>query len=107
MSQDSKPWQFQPGGKGGPGRPPKRKEEKYLEILLEVVTEDDFRAVITRMVKDAIRGWKSARRDLLEYVLGKPTQMVDVQLTDTPMMRLIQKWREEDRAANAEPGAET
>jgi hypothetical protein len=70
---------FVKGKSGNPsGRPKKEREERYREILKEAVTFEDFRAIIKRMAEKAKRGDVQATRLLLEYLVGKPEQNVNV-----------------------------
>ena len=58
--------------KGGPGRPKKKREERYLEITLNTVTFEKWKKIIEKAAEQAARGDKDARRFLAEYLLGKP-----------------------------------
>jgi len=58
--------------KGGPGRPKKKREERYLEITLNTVTFEKWKKIIEKAAEQAARGDKDARKFLAEYLLGKP-----------------------------------
>jgi len=55
----------------------KRKNE-YREALREAVSMDDFKAVIEKLVEKAKDGDVRATQELLNRVLGKPDQSIDV-----------------------------
>jgi hypothetical protein len=69
---------FAPGNKGGPGRPPKPKEEKFYRTTLSAVTLSDWREIVKKAVEQAKRGNPSARKWLSDYLIGPPQQKVDV-----------------------------
>jgi hypothetical protein len=54
----------------GPGRPPRTAERRYLEILMEEVTEDDWREVVRQARDDAKAGNGTARAWLSKYLKG-------------------------------------
>ena len=59
---------FVKGNKGGPGRPPKERENRYYEIAMNTVTFKDWQEIIRRAVLDAKRGDATARKWLSEYL---------------------------------------
>ena len=61
---------FAKGNSGGPGRPKLERERKYMETMTSVCTEDDWRKIVERAVKDAIKGDYRARDWLSKYLLG-------------------------------------
>jgi hypothetical protein len=65
---------FTNGNGGGPGRPPKEREERFLEITLSAVTYQDWRDIIKKAVDQAKRGNPQARKFLADYLLGVPKQ---------------------------------
>jgi hypothetical protein len=72
---------FQKGWKGGPGRPSRVKEAARLAIASEVVTDQDWRALVEKALDDAINGADGATRDrgrrfLADYLLGRPINRV-------------------------------
>ena len=70
--------QFAKGSKGGPGRPKKKREERYLEITMSACTYPEWKAVIKKAVEQAKRGDNQARRFLADYLIGPPQQRMDV-----------------------------
>jgi hypothetical protein len=83
---------FLKGCPGGPGRPATPNERRWRLLLDECVSEEDMIAVIRKMVEQAIAGNRWARRDLLEYTIGKPRLMVEFHGTDNPVLRLLASW---------------
>lgn len=65
---------FTKGNSGGPGRPKKEREEKFLEITLNACTYKDWRAIIKKAVEQAKRGNPQARKFLADYLIGLPKQ---------------------------------
>jgi hypothetical protein len=65
---------FVKGNKGGPGRPKKTREERYLEITLNAVTFADWQEIVKRAAMDAKRGDSTARKWLADYLVGTPVQ---------------------------------
>ena len=70
--------QFAKGDNGGPGRPTKKREERYLEITMSACTFKDWERIIKRAVTDAKRGDATARKWLSDYLIGSPQQKLDV-----------------------------
>ncbi len=70
--------QFAKGYKGGPGRPPKKKEERFMEVSIAAVSLKDWRAIIKKAVEQAKRGDTQARKFLADYLIGPPQQKIDV-----------------------------
>lgn len=69
---------FVKGHGGGPGRPKKERDERFLEITLAAVTYDDWKGIVKQAVIQAKRGNKDARRFLADYLLGKPEQKHEI-----------------------------
>lgn len=70
---------FKPGHPGGPGRPPRAREQQYLEATIAVVTLARWRKVIARALKDA-EGGDAKARDFLAQYLVPPTSRIDLQV---------------------------
>lgn len=70
--------QFAKGHKGGPGRPKKKREERYLEITMSACTFPEWKAIVKRAVSDAKRGDATARKWLSDYLVGVPKQPLDL-----------------------------
>jgi hypothetical protein len=67
------------GNKGG--RPRRATEERYLIELTKVVTLKEWRVIIKKVAEKAKQGDMAAFRLLAEYVIGKPTQYIDADVT--------------------------
>jgi hypothetical protein len=70
--------QFLPGRPGGPGRPPIARERKYMETISSVCTDEDWREICERAIKDAKDGDHKARDWLSKYLLGDPVSVAKV-----------------------------
>ena len=69
---------FAKGYSGGPGRPPKEREERYLEIARSTVTFKQWAAIIKKAADQAERGNAVARKWLGDYLMGPPVQRQEV-----------------------------
>lgn len=77
MGERNESGQFVKGYSGGPGRPPKAREEKYHEILVSAITFDDFRRIILKAKDQAIKGDAVARKFIADYLVGTPIQRTE------------------------------
>jgi hypothetical protein len=77
------------GNKGGPGRPPKEREERFMEITLSTVTYKDWREIIQKAVAQAKRGNPQARKFLADYLLGPPPQRHQVSGPDNEPLTIV------------------
>jgi hypothetical protein len=74
MTRDDK-GRFVNGISGNPsGRPPKKREERFLEVTLEACTFEDWRKIIIKAIEQAKRGDSMARKFLADYLIGPPVQ---------------------------------
>ncbi len=64
---------FAPGNAGGPGNPQGGTVERLRHALLSAVTEDDLRAIAATLIRNARDGDITAVKELLNRVLGRPT----------------------------------
>lgn len=80
---------FVKGNPGGPGRPPKEREEKYYEILLNTVTFADWKEIIQKAAAQAKKGDATARKWLSDYIVGAPVQRVEQTGKDGDALRVI------------------
>ena len=85
---------FTNGNGGGPGRPPKAREERFFEITLSKVTYKDWAEIIDKAVDQAKRGNHTARKFLADYLLGPPTQKHDVKSDNTLRVIYVDDWRD-------------
>jgi hypothetical protein len=77
---------FVKGNGGGPGRPPKKKEERFMEVSISAVSLKDWRDIIKKAVEQAKRGDTQARKFLAEYLIGPPQQRLDVTSGGKPII---------------------
>lgn len=63
---------FKKGWKGGPGRPPRKVEESYMDATIASVTLDDWREIVASAVREAKHGLNAhqARQWLSQYLLS-------------------------------------
>jgi hypothetical protein len=61
---------FTKGNPGGPGRPPREVEADYLTTMMNVVTMDDWQAIVARAVDDAKGGCAKARDWISRHLIG-------------------------------------
>lgn len=64
--------QFIVGNKGGPGNPAAAAVARNRQALLEAVEPDQLRAVVLKLVEQALAGDVAAARLVLERLCGKP-----------------------------------
>lgn len=75
---------FLPGNPGGPGATSLTKERiKYQNILASAVTDQDFLEVSQKLLQLAKLGEAWAIKELLDRLLGKPKQVVDMDIKQT------------------------
>lgn len=79
---------FAKGNPGGPGNPHARRVARLRTLLLETVTDDDLRAIVRAMVEQAKRGDLAAIREVLNRLIGRPTDSVDPDRLDLDEHRL-------------------
>ena len=69
---------FVPGQTGNPsGRPPKKREERFLEITLSTITYKDWEEIVKKARQQAKMGDATARKWLSDYLIGPPTQRIE------------------------------
>ncbi len=64
--------------KGGPGRPKRTIEERYLAILSDECDPDDWRKICATTVSRAKAGDNVCRQWISDYLLGKPLQRQEI-----------------------------
>lgn len=69
---------FTNGNGGGPGRPSKKREERYYEIAMSSCTYKDWRAIWKKAVEQAVEGDATARKFVADYLLGPPVQRQEI-----------------------------
>lgn len=69
---------FLPGHPGGPGRPRREVERRYLAVLSEEVTPEKWQQIVRVAAADALAGDARAREWLGLYLVGKPIERVEL-----------------------------
>jgi hypothetical protein len=69
--------QFGAGNPGGPGNPYARRVAALRTALMDAVTDEDIRAVARALVNQAKAGEVPAIRELLDRLVGKPTDRAE------------------------------
>ncbi len=70
---------FAKGWKGGPGNPHARRVADIRSVLMSAVSDDDLRAIVSRLVKKAKAGDVMAAREVLDRLLGKAKVAVAIE----------------------------
>lgn len=78
MAERDETGRFVKGHPGGPGRPKKEREERFLEITLSTVTFTDWKDIINKAVVQAKHGDSQARKFLADYLIGPPVQRTEL-----------------------------
>jgi hypothetical protein len=68
---------FAKGNPGGPGNPHGRRVARLRSLMLDAVTDDDLKEIVTSMVSQAKAGDAAATKLLLSYLVGKPVDAPD------------------------------
>lgn len=67
---------FAPGNAGGPGNPFARRVGEIRALLLQMVTDDDLRAIVNTLIDQAKAGDVVAAREVLDRLIGKSVQAI-------------------------------
>ena len=79
MAERDERGQFKKGESGNPkGRAPKKREERYYEILTTTVTFEDWARIVRKAAEQAKRGDQAARTWLGNYLIGKPDENINL-----------------------------
>lgn len=70
------------GNSGGPGNPYALHTARLRALLLDNVTDDDFEAVVAKLVEMAKGGNLAAVREPLDRMMGRPKSTVELQQTE-------------------------
>ena len=76
------------GNRGGPGNPFARQVAAFRVCLINCVTQDDFKAIVYRLVERAKCGNLQAIKLLFSYMLGTPKPVVEPDELDLNEMHL-------------------
>ena len=68
---------FAIGNPGGPGNPYAKQVARVRSLIVDAVSEDDLRAVISMLVERAKGGDVLAARELLNRLVGRPAAAID------------------------------
>jgi len=60
------------------GRPKKEREHDYLNIMLSIVTDKRWKAIVTKAADQAERGDPVARKWLADYIVGPPVERREI-----------------------------
>jgi hypothetical protein len=77
-AQRDKNGRFVKGHSGGPGRPKRSTEEKYLAALSRRVTLKEWIKIVDVAIARAKMGDGQARQWLSDYLMGKPVQRNEI-----------------------------
>lgn len=90
---------FAPGNSGNPtGRPKRSVEEASLDRFRARYSNGEWSALLDALDRQVKRGNIQAIRLVFEYLLGKPSQPVDMQ-SDSVVRIIVQHERRNDQSA--------
>ncbi|MDD4465770.1 MAG: hypothetical protein PHY25_03735 [Dehalococcoidales bacterium] len=79
MRQRDEKGRFIKGNNANPnGRPPKAREQEFLNVTIAAVSCGDWIEIIQKAVSQAKKGDASARKFLADYLIGPPTVKTDL-----------------------------
>lgn len=78
------------GNRGG--RPPKKREERFVNLIAQAVTDQDVIDILKKAVEQAKEGDRWARRFLWEYAVGKPRVRPPLDAQEAPILTLMKFW---------------
>ena len=84
---------FAKGNPGGPGNPYSQRTSRLRAMLLDSITEDDFRAVVAKLIAMAKAGDIVAIRELLDRALGKSkgtVELIQAEITEAELDKEIE-----------------
>ncbi len=81
---------FAKGDTGGPGRSTRAREDQYWRICKSTVSTTDWKAIISKAVKQAKSGDTQARKFLLDILVGDPNKLrQDASNTPAPLVETV------------------
>jgi len=72
------------------GRPKRKVEQEYHDATVGRVTLDAWQKVVDTALRQAQEGDPSARKWLSEYLIGKPTEQINI--TTEPQAEILVQW---------------
>ncbi|MFC1757220.1 hypothetical protein ACFL2H_00425 [Planctomycetota bacterium] len=75
---------FATGNAGGPGNPHAKKVARLRSRMLNHVADDDFDAVVSKLIEMAKAGDLSAIKELLDRLLGRPDSKTQLDFEAIP-----------------------
>jgi len=84
---------FRPGHKGGPGNPHAKRVGQLRSALLKAVSDDDWLAIVRKLIEDAKAGDHAARCELFTRTLGRPTEADLIERLETLEAMLMEHAR--------------
>ncbi len=75
---------YLPGHRGGPGRPKRTRSPAYQIVLEDVISPEEWRAIVKRLKHYILDGDLAALRILAPYLLGRPTTAALQDANDNP-----------------------
>jgi hypothetical protein len=81
---------FIKGTCGGPGRPPKKVEETYLDRFRDAVSPDEFFKATVAVLKEAQAGDITAWKELAKYALGLPVVKAELDVRQRSLSAELQ-----------------
>lgn len=90
---------FLPGNPGGPGRPRRAIEERYLRKISSSVTMNEWKEIILMAVEQAKGGDATARRWLSEYLIGRPLPLPET-AKEPKDVKIVVRWEEPEKPLN-------
>jgi len=79
---------FATGNPGGPGNPFARRVAALRSAMLTAVTENDVQEIVAALVQQAKAGDVVAAREILNRLIGKPSDTVDPDRVELDEMQL-------------------
>ena len=101
MQRDDK-GRFVRGNKASPGRPPKEREIKFYELTLSAVSDTDWEDIVCTAVRLAKRGDAQARKWLSDYLIGVPSQSLELSGKNSGPIELVIKYAKKENKQTGE-----
>jgi len=81
--------QFKKGNPGGPGRPKRSAEEKYLQAVVRSMPQKDWKEILEKVKTLAMRGERWAVEFYADRLMGKPAQPVNAEHSGEVTIRIV------------------